>query len=263
MLRLRLSLVSLIIGLLILAAPPTSWAQSVESVVEDMQAVQQEQFETVDTYIVETNRYTSYNKKIIKGESPAYKTEIRMSDGSESNLGEMGSPSSSSSLNLSRLKKHATYEGSETVNGAECHVLNVENVSDVHPNAGQSARRATYHIDADRHLPVRMVMEMTGQQGSKDQVVTVNMKNYQSTDGLTLPHRTEIDFNLDMSEKQRQQMKQMMEKMKNLPEEQRKRMQQAMGGEQMNMMKQMMSNEPIVVKVQNVTVNADLPDDVF
>ena len=72
----------------------------------------------------------------------------------------------------------------------------------------------------------------------------------------------EIQFDLNISKQQRQQMKQMMEKMKNMPKEQRERMQQMMGG-QMDMLKQMMSDEPMVVDVKSVTVNGDLPDDVF
>jgi ClpP class serine protease len=72
----------------------------------------------------------------------------------------------------------------------------------------------------------------------------------------------EIQFDLNMSKQQRQQMKQMMEKMKNMPEQQRERMQQMMGG-QMDMLKQMMSDEPMVIEVQNVSVNANLPDGIF
>ena len=72
----------------------------------------------------------------------------------------------------------------------------------------------------------------------------------------------EIQVATNMSEEQRRQMQQMMEKMEQLPEQQRRQMEKMMGN-RMNMMKQMMSGEPIVIEVQNVQVNTDIPDGIF
>jgi hypothetical protein len=263
MTRLRLSLCPLVVLLLFsfLAVPGS--AQSVESIVEDMQAVQNEQFQGVDTYVVETTHYTSYNKKTGEGNPPTFRTETRMKSEANANV-DVGTPSKAYGPQLDHLKNHATYEGTETVNGTQCHVLRASSLPTESESAG-NAQGITYYVDASRHLISRMTMETQGQgqgPGSKQRVITVNLKNYTTTDGLTLPHRMEIQFDLNISKQQRQQMKQMMEKMKNMPKEQRERMQQMMGG-QMDMLKQMMSDEPMVVDVKSVTVNGDLPDDVF
>ena len=66
----------------------------------------------------------------------------------------------------------------------------------------------------------------------------------------------------NMSEEQRRQMQQMMEKMEQLPEQQRKQMEK-MVGNPMEMMKQMMSGEPIAIEVQSVQVNTNIPDGIF
>jgi hypothetical protein len=261
--RLRLSLSSLLVLLLGCLLVDPSAAQSVASIVEEMRTVQTEQFKGIDNYVVETTHYTSYNKKTGDGNPPTFRTETRMKSEANDNV-DVGTPSKAYGPQLDHLKQHATYEGTETVNGTQCHVLRVDTV----PN--QSGDRAnaqgiTYYVDANRHLISRMAMKTPGQgqgPGSKERLVTVNLKNYTTTDGLTLPHRMEIQFDLNMSKQQRQQMKQMMEKMKNMPEQQRERMQQMMGG-QMDMLKQMMSDEPMVIEVQNVSVNANLPDGIF
>ncbi|PSQ95349.1 MAG: hypothetical protein BRD55_10810 [Bacteroidetes bacterium SW_9_63_38] len=262
---LRLSLRPLVMSLLLFGLVAPTSAQSVESVVENMKSVQADQFKGVDTYIVETNHYTSYSKKTSKGPPPTFTTETQMKSTGNTAVENLGTPSNAYGPQLDNLKKRATYEGTETVNGARCHVLKVDTVPS--QSANPDAQGITYYVDANEYLIARMAIDAQGQgqgQGpsSNDRVVTVNLKNYTTTDGLTLPHRMEIQFDLNMSEQQRQQMKQMMEKMKNMPEQQRKRMQEMMGG-QMDMMKQMMSDEPLVVEVQSVSVNAQLPDDVF
>jgi hypothetical protein len=72
----------------------------------------------------------------------------------------------------------------------------------------------------------------------------------------------EIEVAMNLSEKQRRQMEQAMAQMENMPEQQRKQMEQMMGN-RMEMMKQMMSGEPVVVEVQSVQVNVELPEGMF
>lgn len=263
MLRLRSLFFLLFVSLCLSGVAAPAAAQSVASVVENMRAAQKKQLETVDTYIVETNLYTSYNRKMSKGGAPSYQTETKMKGNMSGNIGNVGTPSTAYDMQLDGLKEHATYEGTETVNGVQCHVLRVKNASIVVPDAGQNAQGVTYYIDADRHLPTRMALVSQGQGPmSKTRTATVNMKKYRTTDGLTLPHRVEVQFDMDMSKQQRRQMKNMMEKMENMAEQQRKKMQSMMGG-QMDMMKQILSGEPIVVEVQSVKVNVELPEGMF
>ncbi|WP_103028643.1 hypothetical protein [Salinibacter altiplanensis] len=253
---------SLVFSLLLGAVPAS--AQSVASVVSDMQSVYDRQMETVDTYIVETNLYTSYHQKDMGDDGPTYRTQTRLKGTDASSFAANTTPSAAYGLQFDRLKQHATYAGTEAIDGVRCHILQVDNPSAVNPNVEENATSMAYYIDAERHVPARMVVETAASdsQEANPSSVTVRFKRYETTDGLTLPHRMEIQLNANISDKQRQQMQQMMEKMEQLPEQQRKQMEQMMG-DQMNMMKQIMSGDPIAIEVQSVQVNVELPGDVF
>jgi len=83
------------------------------------------------------------------------------------------------------------------------------------------------------------------------------MKDYRTVDGVSLPFRMEMIT--DMSDEQRQQMEQMKQQLESMPEAQRERMQKMMGDQ----MEKLMNNEPIVIEVQEVIVNGDIPEGVF
>jgi len=248
---------------LFLSAPPVA-AQSVASIVDDMQSVYDRQIETVDTYIVETNLYTSYNQKVTQDGAPTYRTQTRLKGSDASSFATSTTPSAAYGMQFDRLRQHARYGGTETVDGVRCHILQVDDPSAVNPNMDENATSMTYYVDADRHVPARMVMQTASaqQQGPEPSSVTVNFKNYETTDGLTLPRRMEIQLAANFSDAQRRQMQQMMEKMEQMPEQQRKQMEKMMGG-QMDMMRQMMSGEPIVIEVQSVQVNTQIPEGIF
>lgn len=266
MLRSRYPVFFLSLALSLLLGSVPAAAQSVESVVEDMQAQYEKQIETVDSYIVETNLYTSYNKKVMQNEEPTYKTQTQMKGKDATSFASSTTPSAAYGLQFDRLKKHATYAGTETIDGARTHVLQVDDPSKINPDMGTEAASMTYYVDAERHVPVRMVMQTKKtkqqQRGPQASSVTINLKNYNTTDGLTLPHRMEIQLATNMSEQQRQKMKQMMQQMENMPEQQRKQMERMMGN-QMDMMKRMLSGEPVVVEVQSVKVNTEIPQGIF
>ena len=253
---------SLVLSLLLGVAPAA--AQSVESIVTDMRAQYERQLETVDSYILETNLYTAYHRKVMQNGSPTYQTQTRMKGEGTTSFASNTTPSAAYGLQFDRLIQHATYGGTETINGTRCHILRVDDPSKVDPNVGEQATQMTYYVDAERSLPARMVMQTapSQQQGPEPSSVTINFLNYTTTDGLTLPHRMEIQLATNISDAQRQQMQQMMKQMEQLPAQQRKQMEKMMGN-QMDMMKQMMSGEPIVIEVQSVRVNTEIPDGIF
>jgi hypothetical protein len=263
-LRHRSSLVLLFVGLL-LNLPAAAPAQSVESIVDQMRARYEQQIQSVDTYIVETNLYTSYNKKVMQDGEPTYQTQTRMTGEGAPSVASTSTPSAAYGLQFDRLRQHATYAGTETVNGVRAHVLQVDDPSTVNPDmAPGDAERMTYYVDAEESLPTRIMMITKGgrDDGPQEQSVTINMLDYQTTDGLTLPHRMEIQVQMNMSEQQRRQMEQAMAQMENMPEQQRKQMERMMG-DRMEMMKQMMAGDPVVVEVQRVQVNGALPEGMF
>jgi outer membrane lipoprotein-sorting protein len=260
--RHRSGLLALVLSLLIGGAPAA--AQSVDSVVENLRATYQQQLETVDTYVVETNLYTSYSRKVTRDGNSTYESSTRLKGSGNTPFATGTTPTATYGLHLDRLAQHATYAGTETINGVRCHILEVDDPEAVNPEmAAGDADQMTYYIDAERHVPARIRFTPSKRgQGPQPSAVTINMRDYRTTDGLTLPYRMEFQIDMDMSDKQRAQMEQALKQMENMPEQQRQQMQKMMGG-QMDMMRQMMSGEPIVVEVQRVEVNTELPDGVF
>lgn len=234
--------------------------------VENMREVYQQQLETVDTYIVETNMYTSYARKVTRNGEPTYETSTQMQGQSQSALASTSTPSSVYGFEFDRLKQHATYGGTETIDGTRTHVLQVDSPSEVYDDVGEEAESMNYYIDAERHVPVRMVMQMASTQNPQDPMqggsMTINLKNYETVEGLTLPHRMEMQVDANMSEEQQRQMEQLKKQMEDMPEEQRRQMEQMMG-DGLEMMQNMMSGEPMVVEVKRVQVNVDLPPEAF
>jgi hypothetical protein len=263
MLHRRVPVVVLSLVLSFLAGLAPASAQSVESIIDQMRAQYEQQFETVDTYIVETNLYTSYNRKA-SGQESSYQSRTTMKGNGPSSFTANTTVSSAYGLQFDRLKQHARYAGTEMIDGAECYILHVDDPSKVDPDMGTDAESMTYYIHTERLVPARMIMKSTPSKksGPQPSSVTINLKNYTTTDGLTLPHRMEIHLDANLSEKQRQQMKQAMQQMESMPAQQRKQMEKMMGG-QMEMMTQIMSGDPITIEVQSVQVNTDIPEGIF
>ena len=90
----------------------------------------------------------------------------------------------------------------------------------------------------------------------------MNFEDYRTTEGITLAWRTTMQTKMDMSEKQRRQMKKMMKQMENLPESQREMMKNQMSMS-FDRMKRIVSGEPMMVEVQDVRVNEGIPEGVF
>lgn len=248
------------VSLLALTSLPAT-AQSAQSIAEQMKARYQEQLEDVNNYVVETTMYTSYHRKVMEDGTPALETEVKM-QGEGSLFSAMGnSPATTSSepAHYEELAQNATHMGTETVNGVECHVLRVEDASEMKGNA----QEMTYYVDAEEYVPMRLKSVQPPQEGGgKPTEVEVNFEDYRTTKGVTLPWRTEMQMNMDMSEKQRQQMKKMMKQLENLPQSQREMMKKQMPMS-FDRMKKIMSGEPTTIEVKDVRVNTDIPEGVF
>lgn len=254
----------LLLCLLLLGGSLPAAAQSVDTVVDDLRAAYQRQLESVDTYIVETTLYTSYNRKVTRDGTPSYETVTRLKGSEGSSVATETTPTMAYGLHFDRLRQHAAYEGVETIDGVRSHALRVDDPERVIPEMGpDAAARMTYYIDAEQHVPVRLLLTpRPSGDGPQPSTVTIDMRDYRTVDGLTLPYRMEFRVDMQLSDQQRQQMEQAMTQMENMPAQQR-RMMEKMMGDQMDTMKQMMGGEPIVVEVQRVEVNAEIPEGVF
>lgn len=257
-------------------------AQSVDAVVDAMKARYQQELETVDTYIIETNQYTSYHRKTSRDGEPMYETAMRwQGDGNRFFSGTGATSSLQPSLaQLDTLAQVATYEGTETVDGRRCHVLRVDDLSALSSaqmpgmddeTTDQGSMRM--YIDAERSVPLRMDMEVQVTQNGEPQTVRpqIRFSDYRTADGLTLPWMMEMtmeNVNASISPEEREQARQSLEeleaRMNELPEAQRRMMAGMMEG-QMEQLRSMLEDGSIrfAVEVQNVQVNTPLPDDVF
>jgi hypothetical protein len=248
------------VSLFTLAALPAA-AQSAESIAEKMKARYQEQLENVDNYIVETNMYTTYHRKIMEEGTPALETEVRMKGQSSifTSMGNTQTTNSSEPAYYEDLSQNATYDGSETVNGVECHVLRVKDASEMEGNA----QEMTYYVNTEQYVPMRLKSVQPPQQGGgKPTEVEVNFEDYRTTKGITLPWRTTMQMNMEMSEEQRQRMKKMMKQLENLPKSQREMMKKQMPMA-FDRMKKILQGEPTTIEVQDVRVNTDMPEGMF
>ena len=153
-----------------------------------------------------------------------------------------------------KIGDHGTYVGTEMIDGIECHVIRVDDPGKVDENLSQ-ASEITYFVGVNDNFLHRM--HMVGISPEGDGGMTMNMKDYRTIEGVSLPFRMEMIT--EMSDEQRQQMEQMKEQMEGMPEAQRKRMEQMMGDQLNNLM----NNEPIVIEVTEVVVNGDIPEGVF
>lgn len=250
----------LFVGLLSLSTLPAA-AQSAKSIVETMKARHQDQLKNVENYVVETSMYTSYHRKVMKDGTPALETETKLK-GEKSPFFTMDNAPTTTSSDpeyYNDLSQNATYAGSQTINGVQCHVLRVEDASEMKGNAEQM----TYYVDEERYVPVRVKTIQPPQQGGgKPTEVVTNFEDYRTTKGVTLPWRTTMQMKMDMSKKQRQQMKKMMKQLENLPEAQRERMKEQMPMS-LERMQKIMGGEPMTIEITEVRVNTDIPEGVF
>jgi len=261
-------LASRILAVLVVCAvlPVHVQAQTVQSVVDAMKA-QQQHLENVETYILTTNLYTSYHKRVDSDTGPQYRSVTRMTGASNSPMSGMSGVSSPSQLaHLDRLAAHATYAGTERVGDASCHVLEVRDPSALDEAYGDNLTSMTYFIDAEQHVPVRYHAEIANNtEGPAPQSMTVTLTDYRTIDGLTIPFRMEIktDLGASLSEPERKQMETLQKQLEQMPEAQRKQMERMMGAEQLKQLQAMMSGKPTVIEVQEVSVNVPLPEGIF
>lgn len=101
--------------------------------------------------------------------------------------------------NYDALVENSTYEGTETVNGREAHVLFIEDVSTLYddmvttPEAQQQAepQSGRMYIDAEDYIPVRMNFDINYEgeyTGSADMV----MSDIRNVDGMLIPFQMEM-----------------------------------------------------------------------
>jgi len=250
-----------------LFAGPRAAAQEVETVVSNLRSIYEKQLKEIDNYIVETESYKSYFKKVKKDGKWTFRSATEMKN-DQSGLLDTTSRASTSpyGINLDGLQKNAKHAGTETIDGQKADVLIVDKPHEVIEYGGdqkKSLKQITYYIDREKHVPVRMVMVSRAMKNQKNPTkITVDLNKYKIVNGLQYPHQTRISVDFGMSEKRLKEMKRMIKRVEQMPKKRQKQMKKMMGGN-FDKLKRMVSNKPVTINVRKILVNTDLPEDVF
>lgn len=246
------------------------WASSVSaqvaSIAQEMKARHEKKMETVENYVIETNLYTSYHRKVGYDDSTTYETSTQMKGSSrffESFEGTPTTPASIEPAFFDRLGEHATYGGTERVNGVLSHVLRVRNPTALSDHAGTETRRMTLYVDVDEHVFTRIrTVVAPNDAAGRESEFTIDFTDYRTVKGLTLPFMMTLQADLGLSKEQRQQLEALQRKLEQMSQEQREQL-KSMMGEQLEQLRKIGTGEPTTIEVQSVRVNEGLPAGVF
>lgn len=179
---------------------------------------------------------------------------------------------------LGALADRAEHRGTEVVNGAESHVVTVDDFQGVdiwNPTGGGASgdftpERATFYIDTGDHLIRRMEMRgSTSMQGREGEVsFTADFQDYREVEGMLHPFMVQVTVDGvadQMSPEERRRLQESLEEMRarmeEMPEEQRRMMEQMMQG-QLEQMEAMLSGGTmdLTVEVTEIRVNEGPPE---
>ena len=267
---------------LFLLAPTAAQGQSVEAVINEMKARYEQQFASVDNYIIETDKYTTYFRKADASAEARYESRTVWNE-SEGLFGQMDFSDSpgyyATEDQLDKLAAEAEYGGTETIDGTEAHVLLIDDPQALaddgsgEENPEEVTGTMRLYIDASQYVPIRMDFEaqVESERGTQTVKPTMTFSDYRTIDGLTVPWMMQMkmdNLNSSMSPEERAQaresLEQMEEQMKNMSDRQRKMMERMLKGK-MESLRKIIEEGTIEfnVQVRDVKVNTGIPDDVF
>lgn len=145
--------------------------------------------------------------------------------------------------NFETIAENATYEGTETIDGKEAHVIFIEDVSalygqtmgEVEDGTQGEPQSGRFYVDADDYVPLRMSFDVE-YDGEYSGSVDVNMKDYRSVDGIQMAFLTEIamegisdQFSAEELAEAREGMRELREQLENASGMQKRIMERAIG----------------------------------
>lgn len=177
--------------------------------------------------------------------------------------------------NFDAIAENSSYEGTEVVDGREAHVIFIEDVSalygqtmgemeDGEQGEPQSGR---FYIDAEDYIPIRMSFDVQFD-GEYSGAVDVNMKDYQSVDGVQMAFLTEIamegisdQFSAEELAEAQQGMRELREQLENASGMQKRIMERAIKP-QLERMEKILEdgNMTMSVKILEARTNVTIPD---
>lgn len=268
-----------ILAIFLLVCSSSLFAQSAQDILDDMIEQYTNSIEDIETMMMvtrmegflETEPDTTYYRKV---ETDGFPTLEAVSSGSNTPASNYYNFHES----YDALVENATYEGTETVNGREAHVLFIEDVRALYddmvtnPQAQQQQEQAEpqsgrMYIDAEDYIPVRMNFDISydGEYtGSADML----MSDIRNIDGMLIPFMMEMKIEgisgsmsaEDMAEAQ-QSMKDLEEQMENASGLQKRILERAVKP-QMERLQKMLEEGAMTMRtiIEDVQTNVTIPE---
>lgn len=268
--RSRRILPAALTALLVLPVPAA--AQSAGEIVREALQRYEQRMEGVQSYTVVQEvmgfeSSTRFERQEMDGRT------VFVVAGTEGSQAAEGAPQNYHAM-LDELAERASVEGTETVDGEDCHVLVVTDFSggafsQFAPPASSgewTPERLRLWLDRDELVPRKMVFEgeRKAQDGEPTPVsMSAFMRDYREVDGVVHPFTMEVrtkGMAAGMSPEERQEMeasmRQLEEQMADMSPQQRQMMEKMMGG-RLEKMEEMLSSGAMdfTVKVKEIRVN--------
>ncbi|HET9949621.1 MAG TPA: hypothetical protein VFQ22_11910, partial [Longimicrobiales bacterium] len=217
----------------------------------------------------------NYFEKELVGGRPVFRLRNASTTEFSFSLGEEGVGVGDIFLFGQDLVDHGRYAGREQIDGAEVHVIAVDDASTLEmaqPGPAEEVqftpRTARFFVDAEAMVPRRI--EFTGDaqtdDGPRPISMRMDMQDLQNHEGLVIPHRSVVRIDglgALMDPEALEQLRQMEEQLAQMPPEQREMLERMMGP-QLEQLRNMMSGQgdgsmTFEVTVSDVRVNAGPP----
>lgn len=172
----------------------------------------------------------------------------------------------------------AEIEGTETVDGYRCHVIRVDDFSDItfDPAAEEGEEQdfepksGKFYLDTDEYLIRKMYIEGEYSDDGEVRPVTMDvaLQDYREVDGMVHPFRTVMtisgmtaDVSDEELEEARESLEELRKQMDEMPESQRKMMESMMKG-QLEQLEQMVNSGSMKIEteVKELRVNTGPPE---
>ncbi len=263
----------MISGLSLIMAIPAHAQPADARAAEILQTVREEyerSIENIDDYTVVSDMYTTYYKKAYDNGRPYFRSRSETDA-----LGGMESTSSVSDAELfspetfEKLKNNAIYEGTETLDGHEVHIIFIEEIEGLledEEDLDETLTEMRIFIDTQKWVMRQMAfsVEAAMEDGMMRKIEPViQFRDYRDHEGMLIPWETvTIISGLDdaLSDEERREaeegLKEMERELENMPEAQRDMVKQMMG-DQLEQLKNMLAGDQMefTTTVNEVKVN--------
>ncbi len=273
---------SVLFVLLLLCGTSAAYGQiSATEVLDNMRETHERAIQNIDDYTLVTDMYTAYYKKTYVDGRPTFKSQVQIKG-----LEQFGGSEDMASSTMMHtdlfdedvynfLSQNAQYEGTETVDGYQTHVLFVPDLEPITEEGEEEyAQNGYFYVDADlwilRKMKFDVETEIEPGQVQEMQPV-IRFLDYRDIEGLQIPFKTVMELgdtdatiSPEDREEARQAMRELERELEQMPEQQRKMMEQMMKP-QIERFEKMLEGDKfeIVIEVEEVQVNTGLTDEMF